>query len=346
MCLQLPHPSKDKREPINNLDHRKHIAAHSVIVFRWSFLINQQLSKCMKKVILLMVSLLAGASMYAQEITITPSLNDAKQPQFQFSPDESYFLIQLGDEQQQEVKDLYGLADDNFVWMGADPDNGRNIWSWEETVAWADASGDNCFGGKGGYQSWRVATAKGWSGLGYNVSAKVPMDLHWINSDFSLHMALRSFTTQSIDIYLTDNNKTVAHLVFGQLAYDGIDPVADFPRDGQWYDVEISMTYLEDQFEFTYDGATAYADNNYLCALIGKSPGLSLDFDACFFHGPKVPVTSVIDVTPPEAPTAIESLCSENPSRQQSYDLQGRPIANNNGSNRQIIINTKRKVLQ
>ena len=106
MCLQLPHPSKDKREPINNLDHRKHIAAHSVIVFRWSFLINQQLSKCMKKVILLMVSLLAGASMYAQEITITPSLNDAKQPQFQFSPDESYFLIQLGDEQQQEVNRL------------------------------------------------------------------------------------------------------------------------------------------------------------------------------------------------------------------------------------------------
>ena len=139
---------------------------------------------------------MASATMSAQEISITPSLGENKQIQFQFSPDESYFLIQLSDEVQPLLKEQFGLTDDNFLWMGADPDNGRNIWSWEETVVWADANGSNWYGQTGGYQSWRVGSSKGWSGLGYNVAANgAPMDLHWISSDYSFHMALRSFTS-------------------------------------------------------------------------------------------------------------------------------------------------------
>lgn len=301
----------------------------------------------MKKSILLAFSLLAGATIYAQDVVVTPSLDDAGLPQFSFSPDESYFLIQLSDEAQLKFKEECGLADDNFIWMGADPDNGRNIWSWEDTVAWADANGDNWYGSTGGYQSWRVGTAKGWSGLGYDINANgVPMDLHWIGSDYSFHMALRSFTTQSIDIYLTDNNKTEAHLVFGQAAYDGFAPVADFPRDGKWYDIEIPMTYLEDQFEFTFDGATAYVNKNYLCALIGKSPGLSLDFDACFFHGPKAPVSSVIEVETPDKSTGL-AVKDAAPSRSaEPYDLQGRRVAKGQAAGHQVIINTNRKVIR
>ena len=88
----------------------------------------------MKQNILLLSCLMASATLCAQEISITPSLGENKQIQFQFSPDESYFLIQLSDEVQPLLKEQFGLTDDNFVWMGADPDNGRNIWSWEETV--------------------------------------------------------------------------------------------------------------------------------------------------------------------------------------------------------------------
>ena len=294
----------------------------------------------MKKSLLTAAFLLTNVALFAQEITIQPSLDENGNPQFTFSPDESYFLIQLEDEQKNEAISLYGLSESNFLWMGADSDHGRNIWSWSNTIVWEDSSADNCFGGLGGYQAWRVANGVGWSGLGYNVSKDFPMDLHWIDSDYALHIALRTNTTQSIDLYLTDGNKTEAHLVFGQSAYDGKVAIGDFPRDGKWYDIDIPMTWLEDQFEFTFDGATEYGNFNYLCALIGKKPGEGIDFGACFFHGPKCPATSVLvndDATAIQAPEGLFDNQYPSPNAKR-YNLLGQPI----GSQQRVVGIVKR----
>ena len=133
----------------------------------------------------------------------------------------------------------------------------------------------------------KVQDGQTWSGLGYNIAAANPIDLSGITSDYTFHIALNSTSSESFDFYLTDGNGKEAHLVFGKSAFGDNEPVADFERDGEWYNIDVPMEYLEDNFGFSFNGASSYADKNILCLLGGGTAGTTINYDAVFFYGPK-----------------------------------------------------------
>ena len=166
-------------------------------------------------------------------------------------------------------------------------DNGtsQNSYLWEGTFNYGDATGKNSFGVEGEYKAI-VSSDKGWSGMGYNIDgSKGDLDLSAINDDYKLHIALKADHNNPIKFTLNDGKHNAA-LVFGQYDLDGIDPVANFKRDGKWHNIDIPMSYLHRKFGLDYRDAKDY-NGNILVISVGGEKGVKVDFDAVFFYGPK-----------------------------------------------------------
>lgn len=235
----------------------------------------------MKKSLLFLAAATMGAACFAQDFSVTM----AEEKPFEFSTKESYVTIFLGEETR-----TTNIPDANYIYIGPDPDNGRNLWVWEDTYNFPTASDLNSFGIPGEYMSVQVVPGTTWSGLGYNIAKTNPINLSFIDSEWGFHMAVKTQYTGPLMFNLTDGTGTEAHLVFGDTGsdYDGHAAIANFPRDGEWYNIDIPMSWLEDQFEFTFEGNTKYADKNYFVVCCGGVEGTIVDYDAVFFHGPKV----------------------------------------------------------
>lgn len=215
------------------------------------------------------------------EIRVTPATDPTTfEPSFQFNKDYKYYGILLDDETK-----IANLTDDQYVYIGPDKEKGRNLWMWNG-FDFPTTSMSNSFGVPDAYTSVKVQEGQTWSGLGYNIAADHPVDLSGITSEYTFHIALSSTSSESFDFYLTDGNGNEAHLVFGKEAFGTNAAVADFERDGEWYNIDIPMTYLEDNFGFSFNGATNYANKNILCLLGGGVAGTTINYDAVFFYGP------------------------------------------------------------
>ena len=271
----------------------------------------------MKKTLLFIAAAMMSAASFAQDDV---KVSMADENPFKFSADESYVTIFLGD----ETKTTAGLDDANFIYFGPDGDNGRNLWVWGDTFGWPEKNDLNSFGVPGDYMSVSVLNV-GWSGLGYNIAKDNPVNLSFIDSNWAFHMAVKTTYKGAIDFKLTDANGMEAAIALGAEPYESDAPIADFPRDGEWYNIDIPMSYFEDQFEFTFEDATNYADKNYFVVLAGGVEGTVVDYDAVFFHGPKVDADIINQV--PEA-DAINGIKVTKASDNAIYDLTGRRVAN------------------
>lgn len=207
-------------------------------------------------------------------------ITDAATEPYKFSSDNKYYAIYID-----ETTRKANIADANYVNCG---DNGssQNSYVWENTFTYGDVVGQNSFGVEGGYLDL-VVTDKGWSGMGYNVDAtKGDLDLSCINKDYTLHLALKSTSKESFDIYITDGQNHTAHLVLGEKAMDGHSPIGNFRRDGKWHNIDVPMSYLQSQYGINFNKDTDYS-GNLLCMLCGGVEGTELGYDALFFYGPK-----------------------------------------------------------
>ena len=240
---------------------------------------------------ILAAALVCGSiSTFAQddEIKVTPAIDDNFDPAFTFNKDYSYYGIYLDDETKEA-----NLSDNQYIYIGPDTENGRNLWIWDGQSSFVEnPSGTNSFNVPGAYMSYKVGGA-GWSGIGYNIAADAaPLNLSGINDDYKFHIALKSTSNDTFYFYLTDGNGKQADLVFGSKAFPtdtgDKEPIANFERDDEWYNIDIPMTYLEDQFGLSFKkNATEYKDKNILCLLAGSNEGTVIDYDAVFFYGPK-----------------------------------------------------------
>lgn len=216
---------------------------------------------------LLMAALFCGSlTAFAQddEVKVTPATNEDGDPAFTFNKDYKYYGIFLDDETKST-----NLNDDQYVYIGPDPDNGRNLWVWNG-FDFPSKPDVNSFGISGEYTSVKVKKDAGWSGLGYNIAEANPIDLSGITSEYTFHMALKTKGTDSFDFYLTDGKKKEAHLVFGDTAFGDKANIANFERDGEWYNIDIPMTYLEDTFGFSFKGDSKYGINNVNVVNVAK----------------------------------------------------------------------------
>lgn len=286
---------------------------------------------------LLMAALFCGSlTAFAQdddEVKVTPATNEDGDPAFTFNQDYKYYGILLDDETKST-----NLSDDQYVYIGPDSKNGRNLWMWYG-FDFPTKPDVNSFGVSGEYTSVKVAKNVSWSGLGYNVAAANPIDLSGITSEYTFHIALKTKGKDSFDFYLTNGNKKEAHLVFGDTAFGEQANIANFERDGEWYNIDIPMTYLEDTFGFTFNGDSKYADRNILCLLAGKNEGFTVDYDAVFFYGPKNSSTGIKDITTTAKNGAVEyyTVDGKKVSKAQAKAIKGIYIVKQNGTAKKVV---------
>lgn len=277
----------------------------------------------MKKFTSVLFAALACCAMSAnaQDVQVTPAIDqETFEPSFKFSADNTYYGIYLDDETRAK-----NLTDDQYVYIGPDAENGRNLWIWDGSSTFVDANalpGNNSFDVPGNYMAFTVGTA-GWSGLGYNFGEKAPaVDLSGIGDDYKFHMAVKSTSNETFYFYLVDGNGKTADIVLGDKAFptDNGDkaPIANFQRDGEWYNIDIPMTYLEDQFGFSMKSAKAYTNNNIFCLLAGGTAGTVVNYDAVFFYGPKTS-TAINGVLADDSKAPVEVFTTAGSRVSQDY---------------------------
>ncbi len=296
----------------------------------------------MKKITyLLMAALFCGSyTAFAQddEVKVTPAFDNDFEPTFKFNSDYKYYGILLDDETKEA-----NLTDEQYVYIGPDAAAGRNLWVWENTFTFNTPSGQNSFGIPDAYLSLKVGTV-GWSGLGYaNDNA---IDLSGITSEYTLHFAIKSTSKESFDFKFGDGTSdeagmkknNAADIVLGSKAYDKAEPVADFERDGEWYNIDIPVSYLEDNFGLSLSKNNAFK-GNILSILAGGVSGTVVDYDAVFFYGPKAS-TGIKNIQNENSNGAIQyfSVDGKQVPAAQAKVTKGLYIVKQNGKTKKVIL--------
>lgn len=236
----------------------------------------------------------------------------ASENPFKFSKNETYYLIALDSDTKKE-----NLDNDQIVDIGPN-ESTRFLYPWGDTVIPDAAVGTNSFGVEAGFSSWETVPDQGWSGLGFYIDRPGLTSLAGINKDYSLHFAIKSSTTQPIDIIVADGNKKECHLVFGQDKYNDNAPIGDFGRDDTWYNVDIPMSYFI-RHGLDFRSAKAY-EGNIFSVMLGTTGGLKCDYDAVFFHGPKNTATGIEQI-------AVPNQTAQNAGYPMGiFDIQGRKV--------------------
>ncbi|MDR2791376.1 MAG: Ig-like domain-containing protein [Tannerellaceae bacterium] len=179
------------------------------------------------------------------------------------------------------------LADDAEVWdwrPGAVVGNRLDLW--EETFTGTDHIGPDSYGDNGSWLSLMV-TDKGWSGGAFVVNAVAvadapPKDLSPLlaegerDSHF-FHIALKSEHTATITLTFAGNAGQTANIAVGP------DGQFDFPRDGNWYELDIPLSRPE--FNGLYTAPfESEVPLNLLAFSAGEVQGTIIDMDAIFFY--------------------------------------------------------------
>ncbi|MDR3127111.1 MAG: Ig-like domain-containing protein, partial [Tannerellaceae bacterium] len=158
--------------------------------------------------------------------------------------------------------------------------NKLNIW--EETFIPADATGHNSYGHNDPWIGWSVAN-KGWSGGAFAVQGNVDLRaLHNAHKDYYFHVALKSQTNELYTFTFADNEDTVHMLIGDHPDADGTLPAFNFPRDGQWHEINIPLN--NPAFEHLFDTELFKTTNNLVSFSAGSTWGTSLHMDAVFFY--------------------------------------------------------------
>lgn len=169
-------------------------------------------------------------------------------------------------------------VDDTTTWL----------WIWENTYVAGTSTGPNYFGEVEGWVALQVGTV-GWSGAGFCCydPAKLSKlaDVTANPADYVLHMAMKSQDNATHEIVLYSDGGAEAKIAIDVTGAYG------YPRDGEWYAIEVPMTV------FTNNGllwtanlgaganpTTQEGGHNVMAVLSGASGALNLD--ACFIYKP------------------------------------------------------------
>lgn len=255
----------------------------------------------MKKMLLLAAAAMMGTAAMAQ-ISVTKASDNP----FTFSSDNDYYTLYLDAATADQAKET--VPEENFIYIGPD-DNTRFLYVWESSVNFIDPVGTNSFGSTGGYQT--VEPVADWIGMGYFTSGT---DLTKIDNDYTFHMALKSVDTEGVKFQFilsqADDFKEAA-LVAGET--EGFE----FERDGEWYNIDIPVSTLNDMFGFDLTQKTFAG--NILSINTVVPAGTQLSYDAVMFYGPHKS----------EPVNGISSVKTENNVNAPVYNLAGQRVSKN-----------------
>ena len=157
------------------------------------------------------------------------------------------------------------------------------LYIWDGTFSSTNEQGVNSFGyNEGGYPVYTVGSA-GWSGLGYaSVTGGTAKDLSMLDDSYFLHLGMKSSDNTTYMVAVGN-----AKLAIGPSSYvdngTSYAPVCDFPRDGQWYNIDIPYSEISSRATNVYDNPENVS-GNAIYFLAGGNPGAKLTFDQVFFY--------------------------------------------------------------
>jgi uncharacterized protein YjdB/beta-glucanase (GH16 family) len=162
---------------------------------------------------------------------------------------------------------------------------------WEGTFEASAQTGANSYGKEEPWIALKV-TDKEWSGGAFAVTGEINMQaISKARDDYSFHIALKS--TQKVSSYtftFTDGINT-ANVVVGNCPDgNGIWPKYDFPRDGQWHEIDIPMSLPEFDGMYTLPFGAAAKQVMIMAFSAGKEKETTLDMDAAFFYKHQPPL--------------------------------------------------------
>lgn len=176
------------------------------------------------------------------------------------------------------------------TYVGPDPNEGRNLWYWENTVIPADESYPRVDMEEGGYISVEV-TDIGWSGAGLAVSDPA-LDLTMLNDNTHFHLAYMTPSDNgpvSIALILLDNTaggSVPAKVALGDAFNDGgtIYPTIAPKVNDDWQGIDITFSDLKKVYPtFAPNGLNAWSGNLF-AFLGGGVQGTTFAFDAVYFY--------------------------------------------------------------
>jgi hypothetical protein len=160
------------------------------------------------------------------------------------------------------------------------------LYIWDGTFTPGTSTGPNCFGEVEPWTSLVVGSI-GWSGAGFNCKDGAALDklapLTANPDKYYLHIGIKSRSNATYVIAL-DGQSGVKFAV-GPAAFNDngtmIEPLADFPRDGEWQKIEIPLSTLKSK-GLLY--STGMGEKNVLWFLAGGVAGTTIDLDALFIY--------------------------------------------------------------
>lgn len=160
------------------------------------------------------------------------------------------------------------------------------LYIWDNTFTAGTSTGPNCFGEVEPWTSLVVGSV-GWSGAGFNCKDGAALDkLAPLTSNpdkYYLHIGIKSRSNATYVIAL--DGQSGAKFAVGPAAFNDngtmIEPLADFPRDGEWQKIEIPLSTLKSK-GLLY--STGMVEKNVLWFLAGGVAGTTIDLDAVFIY--------------------------------------------------------------
>lgn len=160
------------------------------------------------------------------------------------------------------------------------------LYIWDNTFTPGNPTGPNVFGEVEPWTSLVVGTG-GWSGAGFNCKDGAAMDklapLTANTDKYYLHIGIKSRSNATF-VFGLDGQSNVKFAV-GPTAFNDngtmIQPLADFPRDGEWQKIEIPLSTLKAN-GLLY--AAGMGEKNVMWFLAGGVTGTALDLDAVFLY--------------------------------------------------------------
>lgn len=192
----------------------------------------------------------------------------------------NYYLISLDDNTKARIPSA-NIVKDYRV-------NGQSIQFqvWPDTgdsYIGGTASGPNSYSEVMDWPSLIVGNI-GWSGAGINVGGTDKIDLTAVTGEYVLHFAMKSQQAGRPHLLrLTDGSNT-AGVCIGSRSFDDngktYPAYQDFERDGEWYEIEVPMSYFFNQglqYREIFEG-------NIIEMISGATPGTTLDIDGIFIY--------------------------------------------------------------
>ena len=224
----------------------------------------------------------------------------------------------------------------NMIYVGPDPNEGRNFWYWENTLIAGPETNPRVGFEDGGYVSLEV-TNVGWSGAGMAIDAP-GVNLDGLNDNTRFHFAYCTNATApaSVALILLDQEakgSKPAKFSIGKAAFvDGGAPMPLVSGEitDEWQGVDLSIGDLKKLWpSFNPINLNAW-DGNIFSVLAGGVAGTNICFDAMYFYN--LGDANAVEGVAEEAALVItEKTVNSSVAGIEVYNLAGAKVAASNG---------------